>query len=268
MLRRWDAFFFRSLLVVVSLAGRPIQTQSPRGDGAAGALVSDTFYDSAGAAYQSNDSYLAAITPGTSYFIVNEQNVPQHTVTTFDGAGRPVQKVVYNLNSSGVPVPFATTTTAYGGDRTDVTPPAGGVATSTYTDPYGNTIALRHYHGPVPTPGTPGSYDLTTYTVNNKNQLVTVTDPAGNQRKTSYDVTGRVISTTDPDSGPSPRPTTAPATCSPTSRAPSTSPSTTRPRRWRSGARTRSARSAAACGVPGRPPTPGATSTEPREPMA
>ncbi|HET7015871.1 MAG TPA: RHS repeat-associated core domain-containing protein [Streptosporangiaceae bacterium] len=180
---------------------RPIQTQAPRADGSAGALITDAFYDSAGAAYQTNSSYLAAITPGTTYFVANEQNVPQRGVTTFDGAGRPVQQVAYNLNNSGISVPFATTTTAYGGDRVDLTPPAGGVATSTYTDVYGNTIALRQYHGPTPTPNTTGSYDTTTYSYNNKNQLVTVTDPAGNQWKTTYNVMGRVISATDPDSG-------------------------------------------------------------------
>lgn len=180
---------------------RPIQTQAPRGDGAAGSLLSDTFYDSAGMAYQANSPYLAAITPGTSHFVANEQNVPQRAVTTFDGAGRQVQQVVYNLNSQGVSVPFATTSWAYGGDRVDVTPPAGGVASSTYTDVWGNTVAVRQYHGSTPTPNTPGSYDVTSYTYNNKNQLAAVTDPAGNQWTTSYDVMGRVVSTTDPDSG-------------------------------------------------------------------
>jgi hypothetical protein len=35
------------------------------------------------------------------------------------------------------------TTTAYGGDRTDLTPPAGSTATSVVQDAYGRQVALR-----------------------------------------------------------------------------------------------------------------------------
>ena len=52
-----------------------------------------------------------------------------------------------------------TTTTAYGGDHVDVTPPEGGTATTTYTDARGRTSELRQYHGATPTvlygPGDP-----------------------------------------------------------------------------------------------------------------
>lgn len=180
---------------------RPIQTQAPRGDGTSGALLTDTFYDTAGMAFQTNSAYLAAITPGSGYFVANEQNVPQRTVTTFDGVDRKSQRVVYNLNAQGVSAPFATTSWAYGGDRVDVTPPAGAVATSTLTDAWGNTAQIRQYHGPAPTPFTVGSYDASNFTYNAKGQLITTTDPAGNQWTTSYDVMGRVVSTTDPDAG-------------------------------------------------------------------
>jgi len=180
---------------------RPRQTQAPRGDGQAGALISDTLYDTAGRANITYAPYLAAVTPGTSLFVANQQSqIPKYSVTTFDGAGRTIASTVY-VNSTGTPQVFATTTTAYGGDRVDVTPPPGSTATSTITDARGNTVALLQYHGATPTPFAPGSYDQTTYTYNAKNQLVQVTDPAGNKWTTSYDMRGRIIQTSDPDNG-------------------------------------------------------------------
>jgi YD repeat-containing protein len=83
------------------------------------------------------------------------------------------------------------------GDRTDVTPPAGGTATSTATDAQGRTIELRQYQAPTPT----GSYDATTYDYDRKGQLVGVTDPAGNQWSYVYDLRGRQTELHDPDTG-------------------------------------------------------------------
>jgi RHS repeat-associated protein len=180
---------------------RPRQTQAPRGDGAAGALVTDTCYDTAGRPYLVNAPYLAAATPGTSLFVPNQLgDVPRYTVTSYDPAGRPVTATVY-LNTTGTPVPYATTTTGYGGDRTDVTPPAGGTATSTLTDARGNTVELRQYHGPSPTPFTAGSYDATRYHFDANGRQDRHTDAAGNIWATSYDVRGRPVSATDPDRG-------------------------------------------------------------------
>jgi RHS repeat-associated protein len=180
---------------------RARQTQAARGDGQAGALVTDTFYDTAGRANLTNSAYLASVNPGTNLFLANQQSdVPQYTTTTFDGAGRPTASTMY-INAAGTPRVFATTTTAYGGDRVDVTPPAGSTATSTVTDARGNTEALLQYHGTSPTPFTPGSYDETTYTYNAKNRLVRVTDPAGNPWTTTYNARGRIVQTSDPDNG-------------------------------------------------------------------
>lgn len=182
---------------------RQRQTQAPRGDGVAGALITDTFYDTAGRAYLANSPYLASITPGSGLFVANQQSdVPQYTKTGYDGAGRTVASTVY-VNSTGTPQVFSTTTTAYGGDRVDVTPPAGGTATSTVTDVRGNTVERRQYHGPAPTPFTAGSYDKTTYTYDAKNEETQVTDPAGNVFGFGYDLRGRQVRNTDPDSGTS-----------------------------------------------------------------
>ena len=51
------------------------------------------------------------------------------------------------------------TTTGYGGDRTDTTPPAGGTATSIWTDARGLVTKQGQYLAATPT----GSYDATVY---------------------------------------------------------------------------------------------------------
>lgn len=179
------------------------QTQASRGDGTAGALISDTLYDTAGRAKTTYSPYLASVTPGTALFVANQQSdVPRYTVTSFDGAGRPASSSVW-INTTGTPAVFATTTTAYGGDRVDVTPPSGVGTSSTITDARGNKVALLQYHGTTPTPTDPLSYDKTTYTYNAKDQLTQVSDPAGNNWTTAYDVRGRVAGTVDPDTGAS-----------------------------------------------------------------
>jgi YD repeat-containing protein len=89
------------------------------------------------------------------------------------------------------------TTTRYGGDHTEVIPPPGQAATGKLTDIRGNTVELRQYHDRTLT-GTP---DVTTYGYNRKGLLDTITDPAGNQWRTSFDLRGRAIETLDPDRG-------------------------------------------------------------------
>jgi RHS repeat-associated protein len=180
---------------------RQRQTQAPRGDGTSGALVTDTFYDSAGRAYLTYAPYLAPVAPGPDLFVANQAgDIPKYTVTSYDGAGRTIAATVY-VNSTGIPQVYSTTTTGYGGDRTDVTPPAGSTANSTITDARGNTIARLQYHGATPTPFTPGSYDQTSYAYNAKDQEIQVTDAAGNQWSFGYDMMGRQVRNADPDTG-------------------------------------------------------------------
>jgi RHS repeat-associated protein len=180
---------------------RQRQTQAPRGDGQAGALITDTLYDTAGRPNAAYAPYLASVTPGPNLFAANRQSdVPAFTLTQYDGAGRTTAATVYT-NSTGTPQPYSTTTTAYGGDRVDVTPPTGGTATSTITDARGNTVELRQYHSATPTPFVAGSYDSTSYTYDARNQQTQVTDSSGNRWTTTYDLRGRVVATSDPNKG-------------------------------------------------------------------
>ncbi|WP_432959299.1 RHS repeat-associated core domain-containing protein [Micromonospora haikouensis] len=174
---------------------RPRQTQVPSPSG--GRLLTDTFYDTAGRQVKTFDPYHAAGTPGTTLVTATEQAfVPTQARTVYDGAGRATASIFQ---------PYDTerwrTSTYYAGDRTDVTPPAGGTATSAVTDARGRTVQLRQYHGVTPTPGIAGSWDTSTYTYNRKGQLVAFADPAGNEWTHTYDIRGRQTTTDDPDKG-------------------------------------------------------------------
>jgi RHS repeat-associated protein len=170
---------------------RPRQTQDPAPDG--GRVVTDTFYDSRGLAVTSNGEYWNSGTAGTTLLTgVADNTVPGQTVTVFDGAERPTAEIFLSYGMEKW-----RSSTAYGGDRVEVTPPAGGTATTTISDADGQTTELRQYTSGTPT----GSYDATKYTYGPGGQLAGVTDAAGNTWKYSYDVRGRKISATDPDRG-------------------------------------------------------------------
>jgi RHS repeat-associated protein len=170
---------------------RPRQTQSPSPSG--GRLLTDIFYDSAGRQVREHGSYYASGAASTTLSTATDrQDVPNQTSTVYDGAGRITASIFQ---------PYTTerwrTTTAYGGDRVDVTPPSGGTASSTLTDALGRTTAVRQYHAATPT----GAYDTTTYTFNRKSQLTRVTDAAGNHWDYTYDLRGRQLTAADPDKG-------------------------------------------------------------------
>ncbi len=177
--------------------------------GGTGAVVTDTGYDSVGRVARSHDAYVASngttpVPPSTTLFNPTG-TIPSQTTTVYDGAGRAIASI-FQVDASPAS-PGGTekwrTTMSYGGDRTDMVPPAGGVVTSTITDADGNRTGLRQYHaGVTPGYGTPASdYDLTTYTFDRKGQLSRVTDPAGNRWTHTYDVRGRETGSSSPDLG-------------------------------------------------------------------
>jgi RHS repeat-associated protein len=172
---------------------RPRQTQAPAPGG--GRIITDTFYDTAGRAVKTFGAYYNSSSPSTDLFTATDfTQVPEQYATVYDGAGR----VTASIYQPGGQEQWRTTT-AYGGDHSNVTPPAGGTATSTYIDARGRTVQLRQYQGGSPT----GAYDATTYAYNPKGQLASVTDQAGNSWSYGYDFLGRRSRITDPDQGTS-----------------------------------------------------------------
>ena len=181
---------------------RPRQTQQPDATGSTTtAVVTDTHYDSAGRAVRSNNGYLANVAPSNGLFTPTD-TIPSAVVTTYDGAGRETVTAL----KKNVPVAspggeeLSRTTSYYAGDRMDVTPPAGGVVTSTLLDVLGRKSEFRQYHLGVPA-GSPTGFDATTYSYDLKDQLTEVAHPSGKKWEYSYDVRGRQVRAIDPDKG-------------------------------------------------------------------
>ncbi|MCY1141557.1 polymorphic toxin-type HINT domain-containing protein [Actinoplanes sp. Pm04-4] len=174
---------------------RPRQTQMPSPAG--GRLLTESFYDSAGRQVLAFGSYHAdGAAGGTLMASKDRAFVERQTRTVYDGAGRVVAEV---FQPNGVE--RWRTTTTYGGDRTDITPPEGGTASSTITDARDRTVELRQYHGPNPTPGTAGSWDNTRYSFDRRGNLSAVVDTLGNDWTYTYDARGRATLIDDPGKG-------------------------------------------------------------------
>jgi RHS repeat-associated protein len=171
------------------LRPRQTQTASPSG----GRLLTDTFYDTAGRTVKAFAPYYATGVPGQDLVGPTDiTTVPKQTRTTYDGAGRPIASIFQPYN-----VERWRTSTYYGGDHADVTPPAGGTPSSTIVDARGRKVEARQYHGSAAS----GAYDATTYTYNRQGLLAGVTDPAGDHWAYTYDIRGRQTRVDDPDKG-------------------------------------------------------------------
>ncbi|OZV74304.1 hypothetical protein CA850_30290 [Micromonospora echinospora] len=166
------------------------QTQEPAVGG--GRLLTDTRYDSQGRAYKVTSAYFNDAPIDDNLWRASDVEVPGLTEARFDGAGRAVEAIF----KSGAVATWRTTT-RYGGDRTHVTPRAGGTATTTVTDARGRTVALHQYRGGT----TDGPSDVTRYAYDPAGRLTTITDPAGNSWSYRYDQRGRQIRTDHPDRG-------------------------------------------------------------------
>ncbi|WP_307628548.1 RHS repeat domain-containing protein [Streptomyces turgidiscabies] len=168
---------------------RPRQTQTPAPGG--GRVIAETKYDSRGTAVEADADYTDTSSPSGTLVNITSA-VPAQALTTYDGAGRATAEDFYALGTKRW-----TTSTAYGGDRVTVTPPKGGIATTTLTDTLGRTVETRQYDNGTPS----GSYTSIKYTYDRKGQLKEVVDDAGNTWSYGYDPMGRRTSSTDPDTG-------------------------------------------------------------------
>ncbi|MCZ4122653.1 restriction endonuclease fold toxin [Streptomyces sp. H39-S7] len=183
--------------------GRSRQTQTTPGISAyTGRVLSDTFYDSQGRTIETRSPYYDdTAVPGGTLFQTPESQVPGQNSTVYDGRGRPTAQV---FSSYGVEQ-WRTTTAYPGVDETDVTPPTGGTATTAITDGLGRTSQLWQYKTPTAT-GHADDAEITTYTFTSAGHPAGRTDTTGKNTWTyQYDLRGRQISATDPDTGKSTR---------------------------------------------------------------
>ncbi|MBT2445660.1 hypothetical protein J7F03_00875 [Streptomyces sp. ISL-43] len=179
--------------------GRVRQTQATTPSGVAGRMITDALFDSHGWQVKTSSAYYTDQgSPSAALFLPNggvnpDSKIPSQTVRVFDGLGRTTASIFQSFG-----VEQSRSKTEYpGADEVRQTPPAGGFATATITN--GTTSILRQYKANTPT----GAYDETTYLSNTQGQELSRKDSAGNEWTFSYDLLGRSVKTTDPDSGTS-----------------------------------------------------------------
>ncbi|MEE1782759.1 polymorphic toxin-type HINT domain-containing protein [Streptomyces sp. SP17BM10] len=179
--------------------GRVRQTQASVPSGATGRMITEARFDSHGWQTKSSAAYYNDDTsPGAQLFLPNggvqpDNKVPAQTVKTYDGMGRVTDSA---FQSYGIEQ-WRSHTDILGADEVRTTPPAGGYASATIKDARGNTVALRQYKANTPT----GPYDETTYGYTPAGKEAWRKDAAGNLWTYEYDLLGRLVKSTDPDSG-------------------------------------------------------------------
>jgi len=171
---------------------RPRQTQAPGPNG--GRLITDTFYDSRGNTASVYDTYYSTGAAVPALFDADEGNVETQTAYTYDGLNRVTVEQLIAARDGATQEKWHTSY-EYAGDRTTVTPPAGGTPATTIVDARGRVVELRQYKAATPT----GDYVSTRYTYLPAGQLETVTDTSGNLWRYKYDLRGRKIEQQDPD---------------------------------------------------------------------
>ncbi|WP_053633038.1 MULTISPECIES: polymorphic toxin-type HINT domain-containing protein [unclassified Streptomyces] len=177
--------------------GRVRQTQAHTPSGAKGRMITDALFDSHGRQVKTSAPYYNdEKEPSGALFLPNggvnpDSKIPAQTVSVFDGLGRPTASV---FQSYGIEQ-WRSKTEYPGADEVRSIPPAGGYATTRVSN--GTTSLLRQYKSNTPT----GPYDETFYEVNTQGQELRRKDSAGNEWTFEYDLLGRTVKTTDPDSG-------------------------------------------------------------------
>ncbi|MFF4805444.1 RHS repeat-associated core domain-containing protein [Streptomyces sp. NPDC001351] len=184
---------YRSSISIYDALLRPRETQSATVDG--GRVITDTVYDTHGWAVSASDAYYNSGAPSGTLVDAPDDKTPSQTGTVYDGAGRVTDSIAYHFASET----WRTTTAYPGSDRVDVTPPAGGTPTTTYTDARGQTVKLLRYHGTTPT----GAADTVTYAHDAAGHQTGQDDGQGHTWSSHYDLLGRRTSQTDPDTGSS-----------------------------------------------------------------
>ncbi|WP_435589983.1 RHS repeat-associated core domain-containing protein [Micromonospora aurantiaca (nom. illeg.)] len=175
---------------------RPRQTQSTGANG--DRVITDTIYDKSGRVDATYGVHGKIGAPSGTLWGQPEWSLPTVNRTIYDDASRPTASILLGTDGIINQVEMWRSTTTYLGDRTSVTPPAGGTPTTTVTDARGRTVELRQH---TTSQGVTGAYQSTSYTYNRKGQLVTVADADGNEWVYTFDVKGRQISAKDPDKG-------------------------------------------------------------------
>ncbi|MCG7415603.1 hypothetical protein MHK74_13730 [Microbacterium aurum] len=173
--------------------GQPTQTQAVADGG--GTIVATTGYDTAGRVnWHDNAYWTTSVNPSAVLAVpTSETTIPSQQRTTFDGAGRPTAVATWATGTER----FETDTAYKGSDEVDTTPPAGGTASSVFTNSAGSKTKLVQYAGSSIT----GTGQATAYGYDAAGRMTTMTDPAGNAWSWGFDLLGHQTTAKDPDTG-------------------------------------------------------------------
>ncbi|WP_367127232.1 RHS repeat domain-containing protein [Saccharothrix sp. HUAS TT1] len=189
---------YATTYALVDGLGRTVQTQEPTSYAEGGRVVADTLHDSQGRVWKTHASYWNSAAPAPSLLVVQDNAVPNTTETRYDSAGRATD--VLSLRDGAEQW---RTTTAYDGDRVTTVPPLGGTASAVVTNGLGQKVLTQQFEDRAHTAPTDPAV-TTTYTYHRSGLLHTVTDGTGANTWThDYDLMGRKVAQTDPDSGAS-----------------------------------------------------------------
>jgi RHS repeat-associated protein len=163
---------------------RQVQAPSPQG----GRVLTDKLYDTRGLLGATNTAYYNSSVPEKNLFGPQDNQIPNQTVATYDGAERKTKETYEKLNQ-----PQWATTTTYSGDHVTVTPPQGGVPTATYTSARGLTTEVRQFAD--------GGLTTTKRSYTKSGELAKITDAVNNVWTNEYNAAGQQIKVVDPDKG-------------------------------------------------------------------
>jgi RHS repeat-associated protein len=161
-------------------------------------VVTDTIYDDHGRPQYAYAAHAEAGAPSGTLLWKPLWSHREVSQTIYDQANRATNQILLATNNVDNLVEKWRTTTAYGGDRTMVTPPAGGTPTTTIIDAHGRTVELREH---TTSAGVNGAYQATIYHYDPRDHLASVEDALHNTWTYIYDDKGRLHIADDPDKG-------------------------------------------------------------------
>ncbi|WP_259464600.1 polymorphic toxin-type HINT domain-containing protein [Streptomyces sp. TLI_171] len=196
---REDSTTYATSIQIYDGLGRIRQSQSVPVANTTGRLISESAFDSHGWQVKSTPAYYNKDSGPTTavYLPISDSEIAAQTWTEYDGLGRATVSKFMSYGQEQ----WRTTVNFAGAERTDVTPPAGGYATSSITDATGATIETRQYRSNTPT----GAYDATTYGYDITGRPAWRQDSStpAHRWTYSYDLMGQQTGASDPDSGAS-----------------------------------------------------------------
>jgi RHS repeat-associated protein len=156
-------------------------------------MVSDTFYNSAGAVRRANGKYLAPGAVSDELFLPSTDTlIPSWTVNDYDGLGRSTRVATYHADAD----PAFVSRTVYDDEQTTAIPPAGGVATRTTVDLYDRVTRLEQFTDAART-----TANTVKYGYNARGDRTSIIDAENNTWTYQYDARGQQTEVKDPDKG-------------------------------------------------------------------